>query len=86
MVATGICSSPLAKVVNVLGDTGSIAVGALAGVALSIGFWSILDEHKTSYRKYVDGLKMELQYLQTEYRNMKSKIKNRVTDRMQAKN
>lgn len=86
MVAAEICSFPLAKVVKVLGKGGSIAVGALAGVALIIGFWSILDKHKTSYRKYVDGLKMELQYLQTEYRNMKSKIKNRVTDRMQAKN
>ena len=69
------------KVVQLLGKYGPIAAGAI-GLAALVALWSIIDGHKTSYRKYVDSLKMELQGLQTEYRNMESDIKRKLTDRM----
>lgn len=62
------------------------AAGALGVAAISIKLWSIIDEHKTSYRQYVDTLKMELHGLQTEYRNMEGEIKKKLTDRMKGKN
>jgi len=79
-------TNEIAKICQSLGRGGSVAVGALAGVALLIGLWSIIDRYKTSYRNYVDPLKVKLHGLQTEYGIMEETFKTRVTDRMNAKN
>jgi len=79
-------TNEITKICQYLGRGGSIAVGALAAVSLLIGLWSIIDKYKTSYRDYIDPLKVKLHGLQTEYGIMERKFKTRVTDRMKAKN
>ena len=64
-----------------LGKYGPIIAGVI-GLAALAALWFIIDRHKTSYRQYVDSLKMELEGLQIEYRHMESDINRKLTDRM----